>query len=558
MYTEFYGLKEKPFNLTPSPRFIYMSEGHKEAMALLTYGVTERKGFILLTGEVGTGKTTMIHSLINNLDSSVEYVYLVNPILTPQEFIDYLAFSSFKKRIHFKSKADFLLEFEDFLRNCFQQQKIFILIIDEAHKLSFELLEEIRLLSNMEFAEEKLINIFLVGQPELNNNLSSPKGRATLQRIGIRYDIPPLGLKETGEYIETRLQVAGALKKDEIFQKDAIEAIYNFSQGYPRTINIIADNAMLLGYSRDKKSITSSMIEESYNAMKLDGSFLEEISREEPVKEVDAFSDIHSSHPFKWTLVSCLVIAIAALIVFMFKTSSMPGFLTFTHKDKSQETSPADSSLIKDQIETRSEMSADHTQDTEAPANNLKADIGHDQALTTDNMRSNALKKDINLSSGNIEENRSGHQVEMQAMELTNLQIFPIERDSGFSKSIHAKEGDTLTRLSEKVYGTSGEEEFALLKKYNPNIKDVDQIEVGQRISFPVLTILIKTYESYEKANALYEQLKRDGYDANIISSEANNRVTSFQVTVGAFKNRRDAEAFVASNLEGRHYNIPK
>ena len=159
MYRDFYSLKEKPFNLTPSPQFLYLGESHKEALALLTYGVVERKGFILLTGEIGTGKTTSIQALLANLDKSVEYVHISNPLLSPKEFMDYLAVSVFKKKVRFKSKAYFLFEFEAYLREFLHHQKAFILIIDEAQTLSFELLEEIRLLSNMESAYEKLINI---------------------------------------------------------------------------------------------------------------------------------------------------------------------------------------------------------------------------------------------------------------------------------------------------------------------------------------------------------------------------------------------------------------
>lgn len=234
MYTAFFGLREKPFNLSPSPRFLYLSEGHKEALSLLTYGVQERKGFILLTGEVGSGKTTVIQALLRNLDKSVKYIYLSNPSLSPENFLEYLSYSVFRKKIRFKSKADFLLQFESFLKLCLQHQRIFILIIDEAQKLSFEVLEEIRLLSNMETAEEKLINIFLIGQPELNHNLSDPKARAILQRISIRYHLPPLGLRETEEYIETRLNVAGSSGRGGIFSEGAIKAIYRYSQGYPR------------------------------------------------------------------------------------------------------------------------------------------------------------------------------------------------------------------------------------------------------------------------------------------------------------------------------------
>ncbi|MFZ7112050.1 MAG: ExeA family protein, partial [Desulfatiglandales bacterium] len=274
MYTEFFGLKEKPFNLTPSPRFLYLGESHKEALALLTYGVKERKGFILLTGEVGTGKTTMVQALLENLGEGVDYVYLSNPLLSPDDLMNYLASSALKKRTHFKSKSEFILEFEVFLKQCLQQQKNFVLVIDEAQKLSFELLEEIRLLSNMETADEKLINIFLVGQPELNEKLSEQRCRPLLQRISIRHHISPLNLEEIDAYVKTRLSVAGARNGRNIFPGSAIKALHEYSSGYPRMINILADNALLLGYARGKKKISPEMIRECYQDMKLEGSFL--------------------------------------------------------------------------------------------------------------------------------------------------------------------------------------------------------------------------------------------------------------------------------------------
>jgi general secretion pathway protein A len=171
MYTGFYNLKEKPFDLTPSPRFLYLGETHKEALCLLTYGVMERKGFALLTGEVGTGKTTIVQAFLQDLDSSVKYVSLSNPMLSATDLLLHVA-CGLGLRTRFSSKGAFLIQFEDFLRKSFQHRHGALLIVDEAHKLSFELLEEIRLLSNMETAEEKLINIFLVGQPELNEKLS--------------------------------------------------------------------------------------------------------------------------------------------------------------------------------------------------------------------------------------------------------------------------------------------------------------------------------------------------------------------------------------------------
>jgi len=310
VYRNFYNLHEKPFDLTPSPRFLYLGESHKEALALLTYGVVERKGFILLTGEVGTGKTTMVHALLGNLDDSVQYISLSNPLLSPEDFIDYLAFSAFKKKAHFKSKTAFLFVFEEFLRQCLNKQKNVILIIDEAHKLSFELLEEIRLLSNMELADEKLINIFLIGQPELNEKLSDPRCRALLQRISSRYHIRPLDLSDTRAYMANRLKIAGAREGDVIFSKNAIKAIHQCSGGYPRMINILADNALLLGYSKEKRKITAGIVKQCSDDLNLDGSFSKSTQEKPEQSKIKEMEKVHVSRYWKWAAILFFVLVL--------------------------------------------------------------------------------------------------------------------------------------------------------------------------------------------------------------------------------------------------------
>ncbi len=264
MYTSFYELNEKPFELTPSSRFLYLGEIHKEALALLTYGVTEKKGFILLTGEVGTGKTTMVHALLDNLDESVQYVHLSNPMVSPKDFLKYLAYSVLKRRFQFKTKGDLLIWFENYLKECQKKRINFVLIIDEAQNLSFELLEEIRLLSNMENGDEKLLNIFLVGQPEFNTILNEPRCRPLRQRIGISYHIRPLDENGTGEYVYKRLELAGAKDSRRLFSKEVIKALHFYSNGYPRAINVLADNLLLSGYSRNTKKLTPEMVKECY------------------------------------------------------------------------------------------------------------------------------------------------------------------------------------------------------------------------------------------------------------------------------------------------------
>jgi general secretion pathway protein A len=325
VYTQFYNLKEKPFNLIPSPRFLYLSEGHREALNLLKYGVMERKGFILLTGQIGTGKTTMIQGLLSTLDDSVHCIHISNPLLSPREFMDYVAFAAFDKRIHFKSKTDFLIEFEAFLRRCLGKQMNVIMIIDEAQGLSLELLEEIRLLSNMETGDERLLNIFLVGQPELKEKLSESRGVPLLQRISIRYNIPPLDLEGTRGYIAKRLEIAGAERENDIFSKGAVEAIHQYCGGIPRMINSLADNSLLLGYSQSSSTITFDMVRQCYQDMSLG----ESVSKEGWVAPKTSVAAHNRKRPFFYWLwaasLGVLIIALGALDKGPQKEKQLPG-----------------------------------------------------------------------------------------------------------------------------------------------------------------------------------------------------------------------------------------
>ena len=318
MYTEFYNLAEKPFDLTHSSRFLYLGEEHKEALAMLTYGIMERKGFVLLTGEVGTGKTTILRAMLKDLDKKVQYMHLANPLLSPKEFMIYLTLSIFRKRIAFNSKAEFLLIFQAFLTRCFHLKKLFLLVIDEAQKLSFDLLEEIRLLSNMETADDKLISIFLVGQPELNTNLNDKRCRALLQRISIRYHIKPLSHEGTEKYINRRLKVAGAGKPDDIFPGPVCKAIYEYSKGYPRMINILSDNLLLSGYAKGQKKLTPAMVRECFEDLNLESPAPAEKHALEPLTPITESKARPSSGMgfWKWALIGLLALLLAAAVFF--------------------------------------------------------------------------------------------------------------------------------------------------------------------------------------------------------------------------------------------------
>jgi general secretion pathway protein A len=257
MYLTHYNLKEKPFNISPDSRFLWMSEKHKEALAALKYAVMENKGFLVLTGDVGTGKTLLINALIRISEVKAVIATIPDPDLEIMDFFNLLS-EEFKMNKVFLSKGDFLIQFEQFLLKSYAADKAVLLIIDEAQRLNHEMLEQIRLLSNIELDNRKLINIFFVGQSEFNQMLSSDRSRAVRQRIGVNYQLEPLSQQETAAYISHRLKRAGAL--DDIFRPDAIRAVFNFSRGYPRLINVICDLALLTGFSAGLKKIDAAVV----------------------------------------------------------------------------------------------------------------------------------------------------------------------------------------------------------------------------------------------------------------------------------------------------------
>ena len=260
MYESFYGLKENPFNVTPNPDYIYLGENHREALAQLFYGVRERKGFIVITGEVGTGKTTLIHYLLDKMNGNhTKTAFLFNPKLTVDDFIQYIL-KDLGVRVQGKTKGEYLHNLHRYLLNAYQKDERVILIVDEAQGLRPELLEEIRLLSNLETSKSKLLQIVLLGQPELDKTLSQPEFRQLRQRINLRYHLPPLSEKETKEYIGKRLRIAGA--REAIFTEKAIKEIHLKSGGIPRLINILCDNALLNGYALEQRMVDERSVKE--------------------------------------------------------------------------------------------------------------------------------------------------------------------------------------------------------------------------------------------------------------------------------------------------------
>lgn len=268
MYQPFYGLKKKPFQISSDPAFMWLGEKHKEALATLKYGIIDNKGFLLLTGDVGTGKTTLINTLIQSLDDDIICTSVPDPGLEKLDFFNYIG-AAFGIDREFSSKGSFLAHFRQFLLQAYDKGKKVLLIIDEAQLLTQELLEEIRLLSNIEKAETKLINIFFIGQNEFNEILNRDQNRAVRQRLTLNYNIDPLTPEETGSYIEHRLRMAGADPGSNIFDNTAKYEVFLYSGGFPRRINVICDHCLLSGYVKEQKKINAAIVKECATDLKI-------------------------------------------------------------------------------------------------------------------------------------------------------------------------------------------------------------------------------------------------------------------------------------------------
>jgi len=258
VYLQYYGLTEPPFDITPNPRFLFYSAKHREAFNHLLYGIRERKGFVQLTGEVGAGKTTLCRAILEQLDGRYATALILNPVMSADELMKAIAIE-FGLPVNGLDRLDTLGVINQFLLQQVERGKDTVLIIDEAQDLTDELLEQVRLLSNLETDNRKLLQIVLMGQPELRDRLNNPRLRQLRQRITVRYHLPPLSRAEVNHYIQHRLEVAGA-KGSPYFTQPALWRVYRYSQGIPRLLNAICDKSLLAGFVRQRERIDFGMV----------------------------------------------------------------------------------------------------------------------------------------------------------------------------------------------------------------------------------------------------------------------------------------------------------
>lgn len=501
MYTEFFGLKIKPFTITPDPRFLYMSQVHKEGLAHLVYGIREKSGFVVITGDVGTGKTTLLNALLQKLPPGMPKVVIKNPNVK-QENIYFLLGEAIGLPDENRSR-DHLPMYESRLKEIGGAA----LIVDEAQGLSIEMLEEIRLLSNLETPNEKLVHILLLGQPELNATLRSPNLRQLKQRIGVKFSISPLTQAETMEYVKHRLRVAGYEPMEKpIFSTSAMQAIYKQTRGYPRVINILCDNAMLAAYTEDTREVTPRIIKQV--ASEIEGTYTQGPT---------------SPKAKSWMLAAGIIAVVAGSAL----------WYGLSHNtDKPEVHPPVQQAATKPAPEISTQGGTLPT--VQAPLAVSASQATPVQAGATDITLPTAASLPPSLSQ--------------------------TKTSGGYVK---AKAGDTLATLAIRYYGRVDNDILMSIRDANADLGSLERLSKGQAVFLPniakgeLFSVGIAWYHSEIEARAVINDLKTVGYDPTLYPLVDPQKRLWFMVALGRFVTRDEAGKY-AQELSGKGFFYAK
>jgi len=506
MYREHFGLKLKPFSITPDPKYLYMSPGHKEALAHLLYGLKEGSGFVVITGEVGTGKTTILNAFLLKLPPRIPKVVIKNPHIKPENL--YYLLGEAIGLPEEKRSRDHISDLEDRLKTTGGA----VLICDEAQGRSFEMLEEIRLLSNMETVHEKLVQIMLLGQQELNEKLNSPQLSQLKQRIGVKYHIPPLDSNETRDYIDHRLRVAGfEPREDPLFTTSALGEIYRYTRGFPRLVNIVCDNVLLAAYSDDLRQISAGLVKKVVGAM--------EKTYVKHTPQVPAQQIRRGSPRTVW---------IAAAAAVILAIVSLAAFLLFT---------PAGHGIM--------ERSRGIVVGQAGPHESAGPAVGKRDAAEAIVARQDMPEVPIQDQAGQVPEHSLGGEGR--------------KRQGG--TTVVVGQGDSVARLAARHYGRVDAGILDLVAGANRNLGDINLIYEGQKIYLPPLgtaarvmfTVSVASYHSINEATAVFLDLVKKGFQATIYPYLDSQGNTWYRVTMGTFANRDEADEY-ARQLKGQGF----
>lgn len=585
MYTAYFGFQEKPFTVTPDPRFFFPNPVYHEAYSTLLYGIRERKGFMLLSGEVGTGKTTLLRRLMNNLEVSVRFVFFYNTTLTFEELVSFTC-GELGLSVKDGGRLSKIQALNEFLIEQLKKGGTGVLLIDEAQNLREEVLESLRLLSNLETASEKLIQIVLVGQPELEMKLDQPNLRQLKQRVALRCRLDSLKEREVGPFIDYRLRTVGYERQD-LFLPEAIQRVARYSKGIPRLINIICDNALLIAYGTSRKTVSAEIIEEvahdlrlkeeeAIHAVAVEDTPLSVNSPLPPCETEDmqcpAQEPVQGQKqrtPMRLTRVGIGIFM--ALLLFAGGASVMNpaqtedrlsssrlkveallgivgnGLESFTNNLYVWRTGllVGEAESKKTQTSSSSESTAElgpkpseQAQPTPSP------DLSHQQSssllgphLPTEVEETGETKKEV------------------PSRLLRPAPTLPAAGEWK-DRPIVVQYGTTISELVSQVYGGYNTLAIDLVNEFNPHIENLNWVKAGERLWLPTLTrdtllrrdkndhyrLILASPMKTEEASALQKILRQKGYDAVILPRRVADDLTLYRVEIGGLKNLEAAD----------------
>lgn len=533
MYNKFYDFSESPFNLTPDPKFLFLSPTHREALASMIYGINERKGFIALIGEVGTGKTTLIYTLLNNLSEKVKKVLIYHTTTTFEQLLKTIL-HELDVTIEKEDKTSLLQKLNEHLIKKLSKEETLAIIIDEAQNLPIEVMEELRMLSNLETSKSKLFQIILVGQPELEEKLSSENLRQLKQRIGIRRHIKPLSPKECKEYINHRLKLVGS-SSSKVFSSNAISLIVSYSRGIPRTINILCDNSFLIGYGLSQSKIKEKTIREVIEDLK-------DHTKIPSPSEIIKPSPPSSRKAFSFKTLSVILLSIIALLLIL---TLLVNNGTFQDQKTAQV------------VSTQNELSTKHK---EIPSSIPPTKKVSEAPIPPADAQPETKKKPVKKESP-----------QKEITSKKSAQKKPLTPAKRSTRQVVIRKGVSLYSLALKTYLRADETFCDLILQANPAITDVRTIPDKQKITLPEITpesyikkvseniyqVYVGTFETFDLATLTSSKVNIPDKQLSIEPHKFSSKDTWYRLTMGNFNSKEAALKTVNLLKEQGFIHIP-
>jgi len=571
MYTDYFGFREKPFGVTPDPRFFYTNPCYQEAYAGLLYGIHERRGFIVLTGEVGTGKTTLLRRLMQHMESNVRFVFFYHTTLSFEELLDFMC-EELGLPIQEAGRHHKIHALNQLLMDQLARAGTVALLIDEAHNLGQEVLEHLRLLSNFETTAEKLLQIVLVGQPELESKLSRPELRQLKQRIAVQCRLERLDDAEVGPFINYRLNVVG-YKRHQLFTPDAVQEIAYYSKGFPRLINILCDNALLIAYATSQKRVTGAIIEEAATDLRFElrrGGPLatgesRHLSSEVGLKEArDTVPRGRADHQKKayrtsrrksriTAAVLCLGMAGVGFYLGQVNNNLVEGVnekLGTWHKTlqgtlggRIENPERRESSLRGDQISSVDERM---TASTEKAGPASAADLSGVEARK-ERQDSHVPSEHTMTSSGDrISTTAKGGNDEVSSIGSVS------EVASRREQPMVVPPGSTIAEIAANIYGAQRDLGLDLIKEYNSQIENLNRIRAGQPLWLPPLSqetlvrqqpdgsyrFILASFRTSQQAEQLAQLARLKSYNVAVRARPVSKNLVLHRVEINGLANR--------------------